>query len=581
MKKSKYEDVVGLYVCAELSCLRVFIREQKCKISEISIEGLDSQVVMKKASTEVLAKLKNIVILDSDCDAQYKKAVYITGKEVFSFKMVSYVGATEGPAYSDMNIVDSTITLTVGCIQVIFVNKFVSALLAFINNFQAAKEALAEATVHAAEKAASGVKEMTQHSFRLALDINIKAPVVIVPQSSTSTNVLVADLGLINIKNHFSIITPKLRSNLPPVIDCMMVKLSDLKLYRTVFENGSLISEVELLQPLNLDITIERNLAAAWFTDIPDIKIIGQLKPMNLILGQEDLTTILRTLNENLGETSDKSDPEKNKSESSSSGGNSPSQVASGTTVVTAAVVETYTPMKVKTTLKLDFQFDSLTLNLYSSSPSSPLKNLSERDINLKLAEFKLGLISTAVKMSSDGSMSAAVKLTNCMLDDTRQAIQKATPRMLEMKHGSEKNVMVDVCYKQGREGTLLDVTVRDIYMCTSVEFLCTVADIFIKANEQSSAALRSSKQTSATNKEAAPAQPVSRMEMNVAVRNPEFVFVADLSRADAPALVLTTQCEVSIKNSPELQHMTALVRDLHIKACPFLPDKRNGKITT
>ncbi|XP_056379493.1 intermembrane lipid transfer protein VPS13A isoform X1 [Hyla sarda] len=581
LKKSKYEDVIGLHVCAELSCLRVFIREQKCNISEISIEGLDSQVVMKKTSTEVLAKLKNIVILDSGCDAKYKKAVYITGKEVFSFKMVSYVGATEGAAYNDMNIVDSTITLTVGCIQVIFVNKFISALLAFINNFQTAKEALTEATVHAAEKAASGVKELAQHSFRLSLDINIKAPVVIVPQSSTSTNVLVADLGLINIKNNFSIVTPRIRSSLPPVVDCIMVKLSDLKLYRTLFENGSLRSEIELLQPLNLDITIERNLSAAWYSDIPDIKIIGHLKPMNLILGQEDLTIILRTLNENLGETSDKSDPEKNKSETSSSGTNSPSHITSGTTVVTAAVVETYTTIKVKTTLKLDFQFDSLTLNLYSSGPSSPLKTISVRDISLKLAEFKLGLISTTIKMSSDGSMSAAVKLTNCILDDKRQAVQKATPRMLEMKRGSEKNVMVDVCYKQGREGTLLDVTVRDIYMCTSVEFLCTVADIFIKANEQSSAALRSSKQASVTSKEAAPAQPVSKMEMNVVVKNPEFVFVADLSRADAPALVLTTQCELSIKNSPEQQHMTAAVKDLHVKACPFLPDKRDGKITT
>ncbi|XP_040272989.1 LOW QUALITY PROTEIN: vacuolar protein sorting-associated protein 13A [Bufo bufo] len=581
LKKSKYDDVISLHVRAQLACLRVFIQERECKISEISIEGLDSEVVMKKTSMDVLAKLKNIVILDSDCDARYKKAVYITGKEVFSFKMVSYVGATEGASYSDMNIVDSAITLTVGCIQVIFVNKFVSALLAFINNFQAAKEALTEATVHAAEIAASGVKELAQHSFRLALDINIKAPVVIVPQSSTSTNVLVADLGLINIKNHFSIVAPKIRSSLPPVIDCMMVKLSDLKLYRTLFENGSLVSELELLQPLNLDITIERNLAAAWYSDIPDIKIIGNLKPMNLILGQEDLTIILRTLNENLGDTSDKSDPEKNKTENSSSGGNSLSHVASGTTVVTAAVVETYTPMKVKTTLKLDFQFDSLTLNLYSSSPSSPLTNISERDISLKLAEFKLGLISTAVKMSSDGSMSAAVKLTNCMLDDKRQAIQKATPRMMEMKRGTEKNVMVDVCYKQGREGTLIDVTVRDIYMCTSVEFLCTVADIFIKANEQSSAALRSSKQTSTPSKEAALKPQVSRMEMNVVVKNPEFVFVADLSRADAPALVLTTQCELSIKNCPEQQHMTAAVKNLHVKACPFLPDKRDGKITT
>ncbi|XP_018413755.1 PREDICTED: vacuolar protein sorting-associated protein 13A [Nanorana parkeri] len=581
LKKSKYDDVINLYVYAELSCLRVFIREQKCNISEISIEGLDAKVTMKKKSTEVLAKLKNIAILDSDSGALYKKAVYIIGKEVFSFKMVSFVGATEGAAYSNMNIVDSAITLTVGCIQVIFVNKFISAILAFVNNFQAAKEALADATVHAAEKAASGVKELAQQSFRLALDINIKAPVVIIPQSSTSSDVLVADLGLITIKNAFSLVTTKIKSNLPPVMDCMTVKLSNLKLYRTVFEKGSLLSEIELLQPLNMDITIERNLAAAWYSDIPDIKIIGHLKPMRLMLGQEDLTVILRTLNENLGETSEKVDPEKNNAGGSSSGGNNTSPISSGTTVVTAAVVETYTPTKVRTTLKVDFQFDSLSLNLYSSSPNSPLMKAFERDSTLQLAEFTLGLISAAVKMSSDGSMSAAVKLKNCMLDDKRQAIQKATPRMLEMKPGQEKRVMVDVFYKQGREGTVMDVTVHDIYLCASMEFLLTVADIFLKAYEHSSAALKSSKQTSTDIKEAAPAQQVSRMEMNVVVKNPEFVFVADLSRADAPALVLTMQCELSIKNSPEQQHMSAAIRNLHMKACPFLPEKRRGKITT
>ncbi|CAH2294187.1 vacuolar sorting-associated 13A isoform X1 [Pelobates cultripes] len=572
-KKSKYEDVINLHVCAELSCLRVFIREQKCRISEISIQGLDSQVIMRKKATEILAKLKNIVILDLDHNALYKKAVYITGKEVFSLKMLSYIDATEGTAYSDMNIVDSHITLTVGCIEVIFVNKFISTILAFVNNFQAAKEALAEATVHAAEKAATGVKELAQHSYRMSLDIKFKAPVVIVPQSSTSSNLLVADLGLITVKNQFFIVTPKTRCSLPPVIDAMTVKLSELKLYRAVCEKGIVQPEVELLQPLNLDITIERNLAAAWYGEIPDINITGHLKPMNLGLGQEDLTLILRTLNENLGETSEISQSECEKKTSA--------ETCSGTTVVTAAVVETYAPVKVKTTLKMDFQFDSLTLNLYSSK--SLQIHALERDAALKLAEFKLGLISTALKMSSDGAMNAAVKLTNCTLDDKRQAVQKATPRMLEMKHGCEKNVMVDMCYKQGREGTVFDVIVRDIYLCASMEFLLTVADIFLKASEQSSAAERSIKQTTNTAKgpEPAPMQPVSKMEMNIVVKNPEIVFVADLTRADAPALVLTTQCELTIKNSPDMQQMVAAVRDLHMKACPFLPDKRAGNVTT
>lgn len=55
--------------------------------------------------------------------------------------------------------------------------------------------------------------------------------------------------------------------------------------------------------------------------------------------------------------------------------------------------------------------------------------NLDQRDDLLKLAEFKLLLMSAAVKMLSDGSMNASVKLADCTLDDERQAIHKATPR--------------------------------------------------------------------------------------------------------------------------------------------------------
>uniref|UniRef100_A0A8C5UE54 VP13A protein n=1 Tax=Malurus cyaneus samueli TaxID=2593467 RepID=A0A8C5UE54_9PASS len=515
-KKSKYEDVIDFVICADLSCLRIFIREKKHRIAEIHIEGLDSQVIVKKAATDVTAKLKNIIVVDSDETALYKKALYITGKEVFNFRMVSYVNATDGIAYTNMDVVDNRIYLIVGCIQVVFVNKFVSSILAFVNNFQAAKEAFTEATVQAAEKAATGVKGLAERSSRLALDINIKAPVVIVPQSAKSANVLVADFGLITVKNQFFIAKTKTRYNLPPVIDSMTVKLSELKLYRSYYEQDSLQSEVQLLQPVNLELAVERNLAAAWYNEVPDIEISGRLKPMNV-----------RAL-----------------------------------TVVTSAVVEMHSPMKIKTTLKLDVRFDSLTLVLYSPG-SKQVNSSDQRDDLLKLAEFKLVLISAALKMLSDGSMNASVKLANCTLDDKRESIQKATPRMVEMKHGFEKKVMVDINYKQGRDGTFLDVIVQEIYLCASMEFLITVADIFLKANAET------------------PAQPVSTMEMNIVVKNPEIVFVGDLTRSDAPALVVTTQCEIFIKNSPERHNMTAAVKEIQMKACPFLPEERKGNVTT
>lgn len=66
----------------------------------------------------------------------------------------------------------------------------------FLNNFQTAKEALSTATVQAAERAASSMKDLAEKSFRLLMDINLKAPVIIIPQSSVSPNAVIADLGL-------------------------------------------------------------------------------------------------------------------------------------------------------------------------------------------------------------------------------------------------------------------------------------------------------------------------------------------------------------------------------------------------
>lgn len=75
------------------------------------------------------------------------------------------------------------------------------------------------------------MKDFAKKSFRLSMDINLKAPVIVVPQSSVSHNVLVADLGLIRIENAFSLVPGDEISN-PPVIDKMDVQLTHLKISR-------------------------------------------------------------------------------------------------------------------------------------------------------------------------------------------------------------------------------------------------------------------------------------------------------------------------------------------------------------
>jgi len=101
----------------------------------------------------------------------------------------------------------------------------------FSNNFQTAKEALSAATAQAAEKAASSVRDFALRSFRLAMDIRLKAPLIIIPQSSTSYNAFVVDLGLITVGNSFSLLAAE-GFPLPAVLETMDVKLTQLKLSR-------------------------------------------------------------------------------------------------------------------------------------------------------------------------------------------------------------------------------------------------------------------------------------------------------------------------------------------------------------
>ncbi|KAI2574525.1 vacuolar protein sorting 13 homolog C, partial [Homo sapiens] len=280
------KDVFDLKITAELNAFNVFVCDQKCNIADIKIHGMDASISVKPKQTDVFARLKDIIVMNVDLQSIHKKAVSILGDEVFRFQLTLYPDATEGEAYADMSKVDGKLSFKVGCIQIVYVHKFFMSLLNFLNNFQTAKEALSTATVQAAERAASSMKDLAQKSFRLLMDINLKAPVIIIPQSSVSPNAVIADLGLIRVENKFSLV-PMEHYSLPPVIDKMNIELTQLKLSRTILQASLPQNDIEILKPVNMLLSIQRNLAAAWYVQIPGMEIKGKLKPMqNKKIGQ-------------------------------------------------------------------------------------------------------------------------------------------------------------------------------------------------------------------------------------------------------------------------------------------------------
>ncbi|XP_012972861.1 vacuolar protein sorting-associated protein 13C isoform X3 [Mesocricetus auratus] len=576
-------DVFDMKVTAELNAFNIFVCDQKSHIADIKIHGMDASISVKPKQTDVFARLENIVVMNVDSLSIHKKAVSILGDEVFRFQMTLYPDATAGEAYADMSKVDGKLSLKVGCIQIVYVHKFFMSLLSFLNNFQTAKEALSSATVQAAERAASSVKDLAQKSFRLLMDIDLKAPVITIPQSSVSPNAVIADLGLIRVENKFSLV-PMEHYSLPPVADKMSIQLTQLQLSRTVLESDSPQHDIEILKPVNMLLSIQRNLSASWYTQIPGMEIKGKLKPMQVALSQDDLTVLMKILLENLGEASSQPSPAQSAQEAT----RVKRDTRSGPDYLKEEHLTDPKPSVDQTvTLQFDFHFDSLSIILYNSD-SHQEPRLSFHNDSFRLGELRLHLMASAGKMFKDGSVDVSLKLKTCTLDDLREGIERATSRMIDKKNDQDSNnSMIDISYRQDKNGSQIDAVLDKLYVCASVEFLMTVADFFIKAMPQNPENIAKeiqipSRQTAMERVKMEKDDSVRpNMTLKAMITDPEVVFVANLTRADAPALTASFQCKLSMSTSKLEQMMEASVRDLKVLACPFLRERRGKSVTT
>ncbi|KAI4872968.1 hypothetical protein NFI96_023652 [Prochilodus magdalenae] len=583
-------DIIDLKVDMQLGAFNVLVCDQRCNMADIKIQGLHGSLLMQGTQTHMLARLRDFVIINVDPKTIHKKASYfllaisIVDDEVFSFSMSLTPKATEGVGYTDTSKVDGKVKVNVGCIQVVYLHKFVMSLLNFSNNFQTAKNALSAATAQAAVKAASSVRDFAQKSFRLSMDIKLKAPLIIIPQSSTSHNAVEADLGLITVSNSFSLLSVE-DCPLPAIIDNMDVELTELKLSRIFMERDSNQPSSELLQPVNLVLSVKRNLAATWYQKMAAVEIDGDLKPMKVALSQDDLTVLLKILMENIGEASNiqpHSSPDTAVKQTVL-----PARVRAHTD--SENVVEKQPESKAQDaelveSVKFSFNVESLGLILYNNDPTQPGVHLD----SLCLGEFKLCQMKASGRMFSNGNLEVSTILTTCTLDDLRNRLDQVTSRMLGKRDEVGSDAMIDVTYSQNRDERSVVAVLQNLYLCASVEFLMAVAEFFLQAMPQSTAAVSdkpsqlSLKQISEPkNQSGNRAVLAQKTKLRAVVVDPEVVFVANLMKADAPALVASFQCDFSLISEEEAQEIKANVRDLKLLACPFIRNQDNKAVTT
>ncbi|XP_069946734.1 intermembrane lipid transfer protein VPS13C-like isoform X2 [Cherax quadricarinatus] len=548
-----------------------------------------------------------------------------------------YGEATEGAQYLNMQCVDTSITLTFGCARIVFLNKFVSDVLNWVDKFQSAKAAVASASVAAAAAAQATLQEAYEQCSRISLSLTLRAPLILIPQDSCSLSGLMVDLGQITINNKFEMGQERNELGYPAIYDMINLELHNIKLSRVeLTTRGTMKREYELLQPISLTLTICRNLTISWHKQRPEIEVQAKVAPVKICLCEEDLLVMLTVLQDNLGEqvtntmvedsntseisvkvesekeiemvlaghghiftkikfsftveamtlalftgggdahvTSTTSNESSNGSSSKPS--QSPSDESSGQhTDIVAASSLLGESGKLQSPTHIFYVSSDESLRAHSVFSKSGHKIMMAKRA---LAEVSLQVVRMKGTMMSDGSLAANLVLFDCILQDTRPDQDGFITRMMERKARSGERGMVDLTYRQEPSKDIyVDVRISGFVLVLHLPYLLSIQRFFtdnLPQQPDSPSPVKPKDTPKPKNDSSVDERPSNIMTVRVKVEQPDIALVEDVSSLDTSCIILHAEVNSDIKQTPMSQNISASIANLQMYTCCYNPQNR------
>ncbi|XP_011874480.1 PREDICTED: vacuolar protein sorting-associated protein 13C isoform X2 [Vollenhovia emeryi] len=609
-RRKQTVECIDLKVNAKIGSINLKISSAARDITALYVERISVNFLSKSSYSQVNADLASISIKDLNPASVYKDIVAVEGStESLQIQTVIY-----NIEHWEMDKNHMSVKVTMGCHRIVFLNAFVASFMNFLNNFQAAQKAIKDASAAAAEAAKTNIKDVQESASRIELSIRIKAPVIYVPMNSKNEHSLMLDMGNLVIRNVFKKLdVTNEETNECPVVDEMKIELQNLKLSRVRLNTERFTSENEvlLLEPVTFTLLMKRNLSTAWFTAIPDIDMSGRLNRINLLLSKEDYATILKVLEQNLGETFEDSKPVQQALPASGQvkpecGELQPAYKYEIDASREAPSADDAQERHAHTSVKFEFVMDSLVINLFTGgskllqSQASPL-HLPEHG----LARFSLTHFAVKGRVFADGLLATSILLMNCTLDDTRQSREGSLVRIMERtssatapglsggpsedqldkgrhaKYGQARS-MLDVTVRQSPNDTFVDVRVFSFSIIVSLDYLMKIKDFFDADTAPNKTAVAASSRTElvmpkkkAAQQQSAAASTAKMLTVNLHVEKPDIILLEDMDDINSNCIVLNTELLLKVRVMGEHQVIAGSIKDLSLLTGIYNPAKR------
>ncbi|XP_072751576.1 intermembrane lipid transfer protein Vps13D isoform X2 [Anoplolepis gracilipes] len=294
----------------EVRSLTLVLTQMEREIAKANVSNACVHILKAvDGKTKISGSLGSMSLLDLTPHGRfYRERFLSSGRKALNFQYSSYADCEDRPH-------DAQLKLEMSAVHYVHTQRFVAELQAFFGHFSQLWSIMKNLRA-----GVGAVIDMNKRGTRLSLHVHAGAPVILLPVSSRSDELILLDLGELTAHNRFdtSTIVPEC------LLDVMLLELVNMDVYAaqrfkcddpnlnedadTLTVGGFLVKKMGsslLTEKCHLKLRVERNLDTYISRDIPDLSIHGILSTMDCALDPAQYMLIRGLLSYNIGENLD------------------------------------------------------------------------------------------------------------------------------------------------------------------------------------------------------------------------------------------------------------------------------------
>ncbi|XP_064137368.1 intermembrane lipid transfer protein VPS13D isoform X4 [Loxodonta africana] len=197
LTESELQDPVNTKLDLKVHSLSLVLNKTTSELAKANVSKLMAHLEMIEGDLALQGSIGSLSLSDLTSHGEFYRERFTTsGEEALIFQTFKY--GRPDPLLRREH--DVRVSLQMASVQYVHTQRFQAEVVAFIQHFTQLQDVLGR---QRAAIEGQTVRDQAQRGSRVLLDIEAGAPVVLIPESSRSNNLIVANLGKLKVKNKF------------------------------------------------------------------------------------------------------------------------------------------------------------------------------------------------------------------------------------------------------------------------------------------------------------------------------------------------------------------------------------------